>query len=226
MVILLTGVGTRALDKLLATRYPAGRLAEALRGVTVVARGPKPMAVLREMNVPVTVAVPKPNTWRELLAAIANRPERRIAVQEYGRSNPELLDALRARGGEVSSVRIYQWDLPEDTAPLREAVRRLARGEFDAVLFTTAIQIVHLLRVAAEEGLESEVRAGLRRAAVASIGPACSEMLEDCGVAPDLEASQGKMGILVLESALRTAGLLAEKRLAGAGGEPTNLGSI
>src|SRR5260370_25283761 len=50
MVVLLTGVGTRLLDRVLSTRYAAGRFAEALRGVAVVARGPKPMAVLREMN--------------------------------------------------------------------------------------------------------------------------------------------------------------------------------
>ena len=126
---LLTGVGTRLLDRALATRYPAGRFAEALRGLTVVARGSKPMAVLREMNVP-AIMVPEPNTWREVLAATDGRPERRIAVQEYGRSNPDLLDGFRARGAEVTAVRIYQWDLPEDTAPLREAARRVASGVF------------------------------------------------------------------------------------------------
>ena len=50
--VLLTGVGTRLLDQVLSTRYPADRFAEALRGLTVVARGSKPMAVLRELNVP------------------------------------------------------------------------------------------------------------------------------------------------------------------------------
>src|SRR5579864_6661559 len=129
MLIFLTGVGTRALDKVLATRYPPPALADALRNITIVARGPKPAAALREMQVPVTVTVPEPNTWRELLTAIAGRPERRIAVQEYGKSNPELLDGLRARGAEVTTVRVYQWDLPEDTEPLREAVRRIAEGQ-------------------------------------------------------------------------------------------------
>jgi len=81
MVVLLTGVGTRLLDRALAVRYPVGRFADALRGLTVVARGPKPMAVLREMNVS-AILVPEPNTWREVLAATDGRPERRIAVQE------------------------------------------------------------------------------------------------------------------------------------------------
>ena len=84
MIIFLTGVGTRILNQTLATRYPAERFAEALGKMTVVARGPKPIAVLRELKVPVTIAVPEPNTWREILKATENRPERHVAVQEPG----------------------------------------------------------------------------------------------------------------------------------------------
>src|SRR6202035_2860637 len=117
-----------------------GAFAEALRKLTVVARGPKPVAVLREWNVPVTVAVPEPNTWREMLAAIKDRPEKRIAVQEYGRPSPELIEGLRKRGANVTSVPVYRWALPEDCGPLRQAVSRLAAGEFDVVMFTTSVQ--------------------------------------------------------------------------------------
>jgi uroporphyrinogen-III synthase len=187
MMVLLTGVGTRLLHQTLATRYPPERFPEALRRMTVVARGPKPAAVLRGLDVPVTVTVPEPNTWRELLAAIRDRLERRIAVQEYGRSNPELLDGLRQRGAEVTSVRVYQWDLPEDTAPLRTAARLLAAGELHVALFTTSIQIAHLLRIAAEDGCEAAVLANLRAMVIGSIGPTTSEALEDAGVHPDLE---------------------------------------
>src|SRR5580700_10965762 len=168
MMVLLTGVGTRLLDQVLATRYPAGRFREALRGLTVVARGPKPMAVLREMSVPAAVMAPEPNTWREVLASTEGRPERRIAVQEYGKSNPELLEGFRARGAEVSSVRVYQWDLPEDVEPLREAARRVAAGAFGMALFTTSIQVTHLLRIGAELGIEKQVKEGLSRMIVAS----------------------------------------------------------
>src|SRR5260370_419476 len=176
MVILLTGVGTRTLNKVLATRYQDGQFAEALRRVTVVARGPKPVAALREMGVPVTIAVPEPNTWRELLAATAGRAERRIAVQEYGKSNAELLAGLRERGAEVTPVRVYQWVLPEDTAPLREAVRRLASGAVDVAIFTTSIQVAHLFQIAAKEGVD--VRTAFENIAVASIGPTTTEALQ------------------------------------------------
>jgi uroporphyrinogen-III synthase len=203
MVILLTGVGTRQLNRLLATRYPESAFAEALARVTVVARGPKPVAVLRDMGLKPAIVAPEPNTHRELLAAIAGRPERLIAVQEYGRSNAELIDALRARGAEVTPVRVYQWDLPEDVEPLREAARRLAAGDFEVALFTTAIQIIHLARVARELGLEDAALSHLRKCHVYSIGPATTEALEEFGVHPLMEPSHPKMGLLVKEAAER-----------------------
>ena len=197
MMIFLTGVGTRLLRQTLATRWADETFSDALRMLTVVARGPKPAAALREMNVPIAVTVPEPNTWREVLTATEGRPERRIAVQEYGKPNTALLDRLRARGAEVTTVRVYQWDLPEDTTPLREAVRRIGSGAGGAVLFTTSVQVVHLFRIAGEEGMEPALREGLERMLVASIGPTTSEALEDCGISPDLEPSHSKMGMLM-----------------------------
>lgn len=212
MVIFLTGVGARALQKVLAARCPEDRFFDALRGVAIVARGPKPAAVLREWQVPIHVLVPEPNTWREVLEATAERPERRIAVQEYGKSNSDLLDALRARGAEVTSVRVYQWDLPEDTGPLREAVRRTAAGEVDIAMFTTSLQVVHLFRIAEEEGLAEAVRRNLARAVIASIGPTTSEMLEEYGLPADLMPSHPKMGFLVKETAEQARAILDRKR--------------
>jgi uroporphyrinogen-III synthase len=200
MVILLTGVGTRQLNRLLSARYGGAAFADGLRNVAVVARGPKPVAVLREMGLAPSVVAPEPNTWREVLSAIEGRPERRIAVQEYGRSSPELLDGLRARGADVTTVRVYEWALPEDQQPLHEAARRLAAGEFDVVLFTTGVQISHLTRIAREDGLEDVVLAALRRARVCSIGPSTTEALEEFAIHPAMEPSHPKMGLLVREA--------------------------
>lgn len=215
LMIFLTGAGARALNKVLGSRYPESLFSEALRKMAVAARGPKPMAALREMQVPVAVTAPEPNTWRELVAALESRPElrnaRRIAVQEYGKSNTELLDALRERGAEVTPVRVYQWDFPADLAPLREAARRIAEGNADVVLFTTSIQIPHLFRVATEQQIEEAMRNGLRRMAIASIGPSTTEALEDFGLEPDLTPSHPKMGFLVKETADHAATILQRK---------------
>jgi uroporphyrinogen-III synthase len=136
-----------------------------------------------------------------LLVALEGRPERRIAVQEYGRANPELLDGLRARGADVTAVRVYRYGLPEDTAPLRNAARRLAAGEIDVALFTTAVQIINLATAARDEGIEEETLEALRRCRVMSIGPTTTEALEEFGVSPVLEPSHPKMGLLVREAA-------------------------
>jgi uroporphyrinogen-III synthase len=211
MVILLTGVGTRYLDKVLATKYPPEAFADALRRTIVIARGPKPMAVLREWKVPATMA-PEPNTWRELLTIIEAVPAHRVAVQEYGKPNPELTAGLIAQGREVSTVPVYQWALPLDTEPLREAAHLLARGAVDVALFTTSIQLPHLFQIAEEEHIAGDTKAGLQRAVIASIGPTTSEALAEYGLHADLEPSHPKMGNLVLEAGQKAAAILAAKR--------------
>src|ERR1043165_5708782 len=90
VVIFLTGVGTRHLAQAIESVCSRERLVAALSRTKVVARGPKPVAVLREFGVPVTVAVPEPNTWRELIQALDDNREkvplrdRYVAIQEYG----------------------------------------------------------------------------------------------------------------------------------------------
>jgi uroporphyrinogen-III synthase len=212
MMILLTGVGTRLLAQTIETKWPKGSFADALRKLTVVARGSKPMGVLREWNVPAAVNVPEPNTWREILAAIEARAEKRIAVQEYGRPSTELIEGLRGRGAEVTSIPVYQWGLPENCGPLRQAIQRLSTGEFDVVLFTTSVQVNHLLRVASEMSMEEPVRRALARLVVASVGPSTSETLSEYGIQADFEPSHPKMGFLVNEAAAQAGAILQAKR--------------
>ena len=218
MVIFLTGVGTRALTGVAESVGPREEYAAALRRVRVVARGPKPIAALRELGVTPNVSAPEPNTWRELLHALdadaASLAIRglRIAVQEYGVASEELLAGLQERGARVTRVPVYRWALPVDVAPLRAAVRALAREEIDVVLFTTSIQVSHLLQIASEMSQEVPLRTGLRRCAIASIGPTTSEELRSHGLEADLEPSHPKMGFLVKEAAERSAEILRRKR--------------
>jgi uroporphyrinogen-III synthase len=211
LVLFLTGVGARLLNQIIETRYSPGVLAEALRKLTVIVRGSKPAAVMREWNVP-AIMVPEPNTWREILPITAARPENRVAIQEYGRPSPELTDGLKQQGKQVTTVRVYQWSFPEDAGPLREAARRLAAGEFDVVLLTTSMQVPHLLQVAGEEHIEQQVRDALARAVVASVGPTTGETLREMGIASDFQPSHPKMGFLVSETAARAKQILQSKQ--------------
>jgi uroporphyrinogen-III synthase len=221
VVIFLTGVGCRAVLSVAETTYNRADYIAALQRVKVVPRGPKPVAVLRELGITATLTVPEPNTWRELLQSLDDAANSlpaillrgsRVALQEYGVSNPELIAALTERGATVTRVPVYQWALPEDKAPLQSAIRDLAAGRIDVMFFTTSVQAAHLFQVAVEMKLEEEVRRGLSRVIVASIGPTTSEELQRQGIQPDLEPSHPKMGFLVKETAERSAELLRKKR--------------
>jgi len=219
MVIFLTGVGTRALARVVETISPLDQYLAELRKIAVVARGPKPVTVLKEWNVPIALTAPEPNTWRELLRALDENAAalplkgRRIAVQEYGVSNPELIAGLAARGAQVTSVPVYEWALPADTGPLRSAIAAIARNEIDVILFTTGTQADHLLQIAAEMKQDDALRRALSRMVVASIGPTTSERLREHGIAPDMEPAHPKMGYLVSEAAQRGAEILRQKRI-------------
>ena len=217
IVIFMTGVGTRALAQAIESACPRDQFVAALRRTVVVARGPKPVAVLREFGVPITLTVPEPNTWREILQTLdenaATIPLRgaRIAVQEHGVPSHELYAGLAERQAQVFAVPVYKWAPPEDPEPLREAIRNLAKGSFDVVLFTSSVQVHHLFRFADEMRLHAELVDGMKRVMIASIGPVTSATLREYGVPPDLEPSHPKMGFLVKEMAERSAELAQDK---------------
>jgi uroporphyrinogen-III synthase len=218
MVIFMTGVGTRALVQAVEPVCSREQFVAALTRTTVVARGPKPVAVLRELGVPIALTVPEPNTWREILQTldqnIAKFPlqGQHVAVQEHGVPSHELYAGLRERGADVFPVHVYQWALPEDLGPLREAIRSVTDNKIDVAMFTSSVQIHHLLQVADEMKLRKEVIGSLNRSMIASIGPLTSQTLRDHGINVDLEPTHPKMGFLVKEAAEQSAALLSRKK--------------
>jgi uroporphyrinogen-III synthase len=217
IVIFLTGVGTRALAQAAETICPRQEFLTALGRTAVIARGPKPVAALRELEVPIAAIVPEPNTWRELLHLLDEKGDlfplkgRSVAVQEYGVPSPELLTGLAERGAHVLPVRVYEWSLPEDTAPLRQAIQAITRGEIDVLLVTAAVQVRHMLQVAEELSLRKDLIRALACVVVGSIGPVTSAELQQQGIAVDLEPSHPKMGFLVKEIAERCSELIQKR---------------
>lgn len=208
LVILMTGVGTRALVQELAPETPQEAFVEALRRVVVVARGPKPAAALRELGLSGFIAVPEPNTWREVLATLEGTQKLsglRIAIQEHGAPSAELYAALEERGALVTPIPVYKWALPEDTRPLRAALHAIATGEIAIALFTSRAQVEHAFSIAAEEGIADRVKERLKSGLIASIGPVCSEALRAEGLEPHLEPEHPKMGHLVKAAATHSS---------------------
>jgi uroporphyrinogen-III synthase len=215
MLILLTGVGTRVMLEVLLTRYNLEHMTSALARTTLLVRGPKPKAVLREFGLAPSIEVPEPNTWRDILDTLDREKPvdgLRIAVQEYGVTNAELIEGLQRRGAQVTRVPVYRWTLPDDPAPLQRVLEAILADRVDVLLVTNAVQIDHALQVLAQPSRQDRFRASLSKLMVASIGPTATERLRSYGLPVDFEPSHPKMGILVKESAERANDILQHKR--------------
>jgi uroporphyrinogen decarboxylase len=215
VMIFLTGVGFRHLLASVERHVARERYLHALSDITTICRGPKPVAAMAEVGLKPTFRVPEPNTWRELLATIdAGIPiaNHTVGLQEYGITNRSLIAGLEARGAKVVNVRVYQWELPEDTGPLEENIRAMVAGQRDVLIVTSGHQVANLLRMAQRLGLEAPLRDALRAMVVASVGPTTSEMLRDHELPVDIEPEHPKMGPLVAAAAEKASGLLARKR--------------
>lgn len=203
-LILLTGVGTDAMLDVAESVDLKDQLLDIMAKVPLLIRGPKPAAVLNKLGLKYTVKAPEPNTWRELLQAIDDANielnNQTVAVQEYGIANPEFYEGLQQRGATVLPIPVYRWALPDDIAPLQRAIQKNIAGELDALLFTSAQQVRHVLQVAEEAQVRDEWLAAANKVLVASIGPTCTETLVEEGLTVGFEASPPKMGPLVRET--------------------------
>ncbi len=225
MVILMTGVGTRALVKAVSARYDVKEFIRALKKTTIVARGPKPVAALREHKLKPNITVPEPNTWRDILTTLESQSDiagKKIAVQEYGISNKEFINALRRKGAKVTKVPVYKWALPENIGPLKDAIKSIGNAEEDIALFTSSQQIYHLFEIASKNGAKKKLMEGFKTIVIASIGPTTTETLQRFGLSADYEPDSPKMGSLIREIARIGSTLVNKKRIAAKKGVSTN----
>ncbi len=214
IIIFMTGTGIRHLIAEIERHVDRQRFVAAISDMTTIARGPKPVAALKELGLQATHRVPEPNTWREVLATIdqhVNVAQQTVGLQEYGQPNASLVAGLEARGARVECLRVYRWDLPLDVGPLEANVRAIAAGQIDVALFTSSHQVVNLLRMAEQLKLTGALRRGLSQALVASIGPTTSETLVEFEFRVDVEPKHSKMGHLVAAAA-ESAGEMARRK--------------
>ena len=223
IVIHLTGVGTRMLIDAVSAKHDKETMHDkeaiiaALRKLKLVCRGPKPVAVLRELGLKPTLEVDEPNTWQDLLTALDNKlpvSGQRVAVQEYGITNSKLIEGLESRGASVMRVPVYQWALPEDVEPLRQATQSIIQGKMDVALFTSTTQVTHLFQLAKQDGCEDALREGFKRVIIGSIGPIATEGITEYGLHADYEPDSPHMMNLVRDTARTAHHLLEKKRTA------------
>ncbi len=216
ITIFLTGVGFKHLIAVVERQMDRQRFLNALADTVTIARGPKPVAAMKEVGLQPSFRAPEPNTWREVLQVIDQHVpivNQTVGIQEYGITNYSLVAGLEARGARVVNVRVYQWELPEDIEPLESNLRAIVAGERDVLMITSAHQAVNILRLANQLQMEEAFREALRSMVVASIGPTTTEMMQHLELPVDVEPAHPKMGHLVQTAAEKSQRLLHPKRL-------------
>jgi uroporphyrinogen-III synthase len=200
-VILLTGVGTRALIQTAAAMGREDEFVHCLDQLTVIARSPKPARVLRQHKIHIDIMPPEPFTSEDLVEAIqgVDLQDKTVAVQRYGGPNSFLLRSLKERNARVREATLYTWGLPEDETPVLGLIDDLGQGKVDAIAFTSQPQVPNLLTIAGHAGKEASLRESLNGpVVVASVGPVCSRRLREAGIKVDVEPEHPHMGNLVL----------------------------
>lgn len=203
-MILLTGVGTRAMIEVADGMGYKEELISSFDQMTIIARSPKPARVLRQNKIHIDVMPNEPYTSQDLIESIKDMglDNKQVAVQHYGGPNSPLIDNLKSMGAQVREVTLYMWGLPEDESPILGMIEEISAGKIDAVAFTSQPQVGNLLTIAEKAGKEKSLRDGLSGTVLlASVGPVCTRKLEQLGFDVDLEPDHPHMGSLVVAMA-------------------------
>ena len=189
LVVALTAAASDALFSEAERHNALDEVIAALKDTTLACRGPKPMLSLKRRGLTAQVVTEKPHTIDELLEALATIEVRgaRVLMLHYGEHSGVLSTALIDRGANVEDLCLYDWALPEDLAPMETLVRDTLAGRIDVMLFTSQIQLRHLMQVAAAMELSTPLTHVLRDdVIVGSVGPVCSRALRASGIVPDV----------------------------------------
>jgi uroporphyrinogen-III synthase len=200
VVVFTTGVGARALVDDAEALGRGGELRARLNDAITICRGSKPIAALKTLGIHVAVRVREPWTTSEMIDSIDSVVTRddEVTLIHYGERNAALVDAVAARAAHVRELLVYEWALPDDTAPLRRLVEEIVERRVGAVAFTSQVQVRHLLIVATEMRRRDDLLAALRtHTIVAAVGPTCADALAKVGVIARVVPEHPKMGAMV-----------------------------
>ncbi len=197
-VVFFTGVGARFIGDEAVSMGQSDEFKDALKGMTVVARGPKPRAAMAKLGLSVDLA-PEKATSEGLLELLEteNIDGKRIGVQLYGNPNPDFVSGLEGLGAIVSSVQVYTYGPASDTSRVLDFVEVLLSGRVDAITFTSAPQVESLFGTAESAGRRDQLRSVFsERVSVAVIGEVTERALLGRGVAARIQPAAPKMAPL------------------------------
>ncbi|GHJ36491.1 uroporphyrinogen-III synthase [Streptomyces sp. TS71-3] len=173
-------------------------LLDRLRGVELLARGPKVKGAVRAVGLTEEWSPASESMAEVLDRLLAQGVEgRRIAVQLHGEPLPGFVESLRAGGAEVVGVPVYRWMPPADLAPVDRLLDATVARGVDALTFTSAPAAASLLRRAEDRGMLPAVLDALGHDVLAAcVGPVTATPLQAHGV-DTVQPDRFRLGPLV-----------------------------
>jgi uroporphyrinogen-III synthase len=187
-LVLMTGEGLRRLMKVAKRTGMEPDFIVALGKTRKFARGPKPGRALREIGLEPQVTTEKPTSEGvvEMLARL-DLSGHRVGLQLYpDKDHGALTGAIKAQGADVDPVLPYVYDAQAADANIVTAIDQMAQGRIDAIALTSSGQVRRLIEVAQAHGYEAQLRDGLKRTPIASVGPVVSDELKSQGLRTDI----------------------------------------
>jgi uroporphyrinogen-III synthase len=191
-VVLMTGEALRRLLGFAEREGSRQDVVDAFSRTRTITRGPKPVRALKEIGLNPTLIAETPTT-DGVIASLKNLPlqGQTVGVTLYGEANPTLVQFLEEAGATVQTVLPYVYAPASDGDRVTELIAQMAKGKIDVIIFTSSPQVDRLYQVAAEKGLENELRQGLMNARIAAVGPVVADNLREKGTKVDICPDQG-----------------------------------
>src|SRR5262245_18450043 len=122
-----------------------------------------------------------------------------VGVQLYPRNpNRRLMDFIDAAGAVPDPVLPYVYVSEANDSRVLAIINGMARGQFDAIAFTSAPQVRRFREVANATGWTSDLRHAFERTALAAVGAIVRSELESFGVQVSIMPSGGRFFMKLL----------------------------
>lgn len=195
ITVLSTGIGVRSWFAAAESVGLDEDLRRALNRSRLLARGPKALHAARAVGLEVTWTSPG-ETAEEILAEVAaDVAGRRVVVQRDG-GGPVVAGAIAAAGaGDVIDVPIYRWRMPSDDRPARRLLEAAARGQVDALTFTSSHAVSNAFALSADPDELARALGG--PVVTVAVGPVTADALRDHGVAAVTEPRTARLGAMI-----------------------------
>ena len=198
-LVLVTGMGTRAMVGVAETLGRKADLSAQMQAAKIAARGYKTVKALKELGLKPVVQDDDGTTegLRRQLEPY-DFSGAKVAFKLHGERVPELTEWLELRGASVYEIPLYRYWPPADTE-VQTLLGEIFSGELDAVAFTSNTQVNYLFAVAERFSQGAALRDAFANDVQAvSVGHMTSAALRAAGVTDIVQPEHERMGAMIV----------------------------